>query len=158
MDCPLVVELMKQLNWISAAALGAVFYVLFTVHEYVQKRTFDPQFTSLYLIRFVLGILSGTILANVMAGSALLGKAPQAHSLASPIIALLGGFSTEGVYQVLQRLVDLLLAAVRGDNSDAAKAKVAQSAQKELLALAGEPGLTQPMRDKIHAAIQRIVQ
>jgi len=147
----------KQLNWCFAAALGAVFYVLFTVHEYVKNRTFDPQYNSLYLIRFVLGIIAGLILANVMAAPAL-SKNETVGSLGPVVIALLGGFSTEAVYQILQRLVDVMVAAVRGDNSDAAKAKAAQSAQKELLSLAGDPTVTPALLSKIHAAVEKMAQ
>ncbi len=39
------------------------------------------------------------------------------------MIALLGGFSAEAVNQILQRLVDVLVAFVRGDGSDIAKAR-----------------------------------
>ncbi len=112
----------ETLNWCFAAALGAVFYVLFTAHGYVKDRTFDPRYNAVYLIRFVLGVLSGLILA-IVAGSRLLSSNTTVANLGPPVIALLGGFSTEAVYQILQRLVEILLAAVRGDNSDAAKAK-----------------------------------
>jgi len=147
----------KQLNWCFAAALGAVFYVLFTVHDYVKNRTFDPRYNSLYLIRFVLGVLAGLILANV-AAAPLLNKNETVRTIGPAVVALLGGFSTEGVYQVLQRLVDLLLAAVRGDNSDAAKTKASQTAQKELLSLAGDPTVTPVLLNKIHAAVQKVAQ
>jgi hypothetical protein len=46
---------LEQLNWLFAAALGAVFYVLFTAHQYVKERTFDPRYNSMYMTRFVLG-------------------------------------------------------------------------------------------------------
>jgi len=55
----------KQWNWLFGAGLGAAFYTLFTAHEYVRKRTFDPRYNSVYLIRFVLGVIAGLILANL---------------------------------------------------------------------------------------------
>jgi hypothetical protein len=150
---------LKQLNWFFAAALGAVFYVLFTAHEYVKNRTFDPRYNSVYLIRFVLGVLAGLILASV-AAAPLLSQNETFRSLGPAVIALLGGFSTEAVYQILQRLVDIMLAAVRGDVSDAAKAKTSQEAQKELLTLAADPAVvaSPALLNKIHASIQKLGQ
>jgi hypothetical protein len=47
------------------------------------------------------------------------------------VLAILGGYSAEAVEQVLQRLVDVLLATVRGDGSAQIQAKVAtEQAQK----------------------------
>jgi len=129
----------EKLNWCFAAALGAVFYVLFTAHNYVKDRTFDPRYNSLYVIRFVLGVLAGLILAIVL-GAPLLSKNSTVSSLGPAVIVLLGGFSTEAVYQILQRLVDMLLAAVRGDDSNAAKARASQDARTELLGLADDAG------------------
>jgi len=148
----------KELNWLFAAALGAVFYVLFTAHGYVKDRTFDPRYNSLYLIRFVLGVLAGLILAYVVAAAPLLNKNETLRNLGPAVIALLGGFSTEAVYQVLQRLVDILLAAVRGDGSDAAKTKATKTAQSELLSLAEDPAVTgnSALLSKVHAAAKKV--
>jgi hypothetical protein len=157
---PNAISKREEFHWLFAAALGAVFYVLFTAHGYVKDRTFDPRYNSIYLIRFVLGLLAGLILANVVAESSLLNKNSALSSLGPAVIALLGGFSTEAVYQVLQRLVDIMLAAVRGDGSDAAKAKAAQTAQNELMSLATDPTVTAnpALLSKIHAAVQKVAQ
>jgi hypothetical protein len=146
---------LKQLNWCFAAALGAVFYVLFTAHEYVKGRTFDPRYNSLYLIRFVLGVLAGLILANVLSAPRF-GDNSTLRSLGPAVAGLLGGFSSEAVYQVLQRLVEIMLAAVRGDNSDAAKAKASETARQELISLASDPSIPQALLTKVHAAIQKV--
>ena len=142
-------------NWFFAAALGASFYGLFTAHEFVKNRTFDPRYNSLYLIRFVLGIVSGVILG--MFAPAFSGN-ETFQKLGPSVIALLGGFSADAVNQVLQRFVDILLAVVRGDNSTAAKAKAQQTAQQELLALASDPALPAPIRDKVHESIRKLTQ
>lgn len=142
-------------NWFFAAMLGAVFYVLFTAHDYVKNRTFDPRYNTVYVIRFALGILSGLILAVVLS-KYILGQNSQLASLGPAVLALLGGFSTEGVYQILQRLVDVLLATVRGDNSDAAKAKASEAAQKELLVLADDPAMPPELRSKAIAAAKKV--
>jgi len=160
----IALEIMGKLNWVFAASLGAVFYVLFTAHSYVKDRTFDPRYNSLYVIRFVLGVLSGLILAIVLekwlvgtgAGNADSGTGMDVRALGPAVIALLGGFSTEAVYQILQRLVEILLAAVRGDDSDSAKAKASQEASSELLTLADDPAMTPELKSKAIAAAKKL--
>ena len=142
-------------NWFFAAMLGAVFYVLFTAHDYVKNRTFDRRYNTVYVIRFALGILSGLILA-VLLSKYIFSQNPKLETLGPAVLALLGGFSTEGAYQILQRLVDVVLATVRGDGSDDAKAKASQAAQKELLVLADDPALTPELRSKVIAAAKKV--
>jgi len=145
----------QKLNWCFAAALGAVFYVLFTALDYVKDRTFDPRYNSIYVIRFVLGVLAGLILAIIL-GAPLFKNNTTISSLGPAVIALVGGFSTEAVYQVLQRFVDLLLTAVRGDDSSAAKAKASDMARKELLKLAEDPEVSDRMKPKLLAAAKKV--
>ncbi len=144
------------INWCCAAALGAVFYVLFTALQYVNNRTFDPAYNTVYVIRFVLGVLSGLILAALIGQSNFAKGNAQIMSLGPAVLALLGGFSTEAVYQILQRMVDVLLAAVKGDGADVAQAKAAQAGQKELLNLADDPSMPPDMKSKAIAAARKI--
>lgn len=146
---------LKELNWLFAAALGAVFYVLFTVHDYVKARTFDPRYNSLYVIRFVLGLVSGLVLATVM-GAPRFSGSETLQTLGPAVAALLGGFSTQAVYQVLQRLVEVMLSAVRGDNSNAAKAQAADTARKELLTLAADQNMPTAVATKLMAAAKKV--
>jgi hypothetical protein len=145
---------LERLNWLFSAALGAVFYVLFTALDYVKNRTYDPRYNSIYVIRFVLGVIAGLILAIVMQNN--FGQGEVAKKLGPSVLALLGGFSTEAVYQILQRLVDILLAAVRGDNSSVAKAKATGDAQKALLALADDPSMPVAMKSKAMASARKM--
>jgi hypothetical protein len=145
----------KQLNWCFAAALGAVFYVLFKVHDYVKDRTFDPRYNAVYVVRFVLGILSGLILANVFS-TPRFSNNDTVRSLGPAVAALLGGFSTEAVYQVLQRLVEIMLSAVRGDNSAAAKTQASDKARNELLTIASDPSTPPQTVAKLHAAAKKV--
>ncbi|MGO9317344.1 MAG: hypothetical protein ACLPXT_14380 [Terracidiphilus sp.] len=148
-------EWLNVIEWAFAAALGAVFYVLFTAHSYVKDRTFDLRYNSVYVIRFVLGVLAGIILA-IVTSSYLSGTSDQLKKLTPSIIALLGGFSTEAVYQILQRMVDILVAAVKGDGSDAAKTKAEQTAQMEFLNLAEDPEVLPDLKVKLIAAAKKV--
>ena len=123
---------LREVAWVFASALGAIFYILFAAHEYVKNRTFDPRYNSLYIIRFVLGVISGLLLATIVASKYSDPKAMMAN-LAPATVAILGGFSTEAVYQILQRLVEIMLAAVRGDNVPAVRAQATETARTELL-------------------------
>lgn len=145
--------ILERLNWLFSAALGAVFYVLFTALGYVKDRTYDPRYNSIYVIRFVLGVLAGLILAIVLQNSF---GADTVSKLGPSVIALLGGFSTEAVYQVLQRLVEVLLAAIRGDNSGTAQAKAAGNAREELLKLADDPATPIALKSKVLAAARKV--
>jgi hypothetical protein len=146
----------KELQWASAASLGAVFYVLFTAHSYVKDRTFDLRYNAVYVIRYVLGVLAGIILAIVAFNQQLGGAGDQKLALVPAVIALLGGFSTEAVYQILQRMVDIMVAAVKGDSSDAAKTKAEQVAQKEFLDLAEDSSVSDGLKAKLIAAAKKV--
>jgi hypothetical protein len=94
--------LVNQLFFISIASLGACFHGLFTVNRYIVDGTYDPNYETTYLVRFLLGVMSGLILAS------LIDIDPDAalYALARPLLALIGGFSASVVYRVLQRLVE----------------------------------------------------
>ncbi len=153
----------ENLNWIFAAALGAAFYTLFTAHDYVRNRTFDPTYNGVYVVRFILGVIAGFILAYV--SSVYVFDTSGPNKLKPALVALLGGFSTEAVNQILQRLVDVLLAAVKGDGSSALKAKqdelkakmeaqvadAKQNLKKGLSDVLSDPMLAAPLRDKLKA-------
>jgi hypothetical protein len=152
----------QQWNWLFAAGLGAAFFGLFTAHEYVKNRTFDPRYNSVYLIRFVLGVVAGLILGNL---SALFDKNDTFMRLGPGLIALLGGFSAEAVNQILQRLVEIMVTVVKGGNDDVAKAReeqlkakfatqmtaTKQAVGQDLTTVLSEVNLPQPLRDQLKA-------
>jgi uncharacterized membrane protein YraQ (UPF0718 family) len=125
-------------NWqsfglVSAAALGSAFYGLFTANEYAKLRTFDPRYNSVYMIRFFLGVIAGAILARIPIFSA----DGTLKTFGPNLIALLGGYSAEAVNQILQRLVEIMVATVKGSGADAAKAELEQTKTKLTAQLTG---------------------
>jgi hypothetical protein len=94
--------LVNQLFFISIASLGACFHGLFTVNRYIILSTYDPNYETTYLVRYLLGVMSGLILAS------LIDVDPNSaiYALARPLLALIGGFSASVVYRVLHRLVE----------------------------------------------------
>jgi len=136
----LAILLIDQLNDakfapVAGAGLGACFYILMKLQPYLENRSFDPKYNSAYITRFVIGIVAGVILAYVWA---YLFNAQQASSdkfslssFTPGIVGILGGFSSEAVQQILQRMVEVLLSLVRGDNSTQVQAKLtAQQSSK----------------------------
>lgn len=90
----------------------------------MENRTFDPKYTSAYLARLVTGIVAGVILAYFLKDW-LLANSPNSSlkNLSTCSIGILGGFSAEAVEELLQRVKDVLLSLVRGDNSAQIQAK-----------------------------------
>ena len=115
-----------SLNAFFGAVLGASFYVLVKTQPYLANRSYDPKYNASYISRFFTGVIGGLILA-IAFGPFITGKlgTELGQSLSPGVIGLLGGFSARAVELILQRLVEVLLAAVRGDGSDDAKAKLA---------------------------------
>jgi len=123
----------QTLGWVSGAGLGSAFYGLFTANDYTKQRTFDPRYNSVYMIRFFLGVIAGVILARLP----LFNGEGTLKTLGPNIIALLGGYSAEAVNQILQRLVEIMVATVKGDGTDAAKAELEQTKTKLAAQLTG---------------------
>ena len=118
-------DVWTALNAFSGASLGASFYVLIKTQPYLVNRSYDPKFNSSYISRFITGVIGGVILATAL-GPMLTEKfqGVAGSTLTPGVLAILGGFSAEAVESILQRLVEILLAAVRGDGSGDAKAKL----------------------------------
>lgn len=111
---------------LAAAGCGAVFYNVFTVKKYITSHTYDPSYQAFYWSRLVLGILSGFILSQLL-GDWLAEKLGATGVDVGPVVlALLGGFSAEAVHQVLRRLVDAVVSAVRGSTDDLIEVEVAK--------------------------------
>ena len=127
------VSFWTSVNAFFGAMLGASFYVLVKTQPYLANRSYDPKFNASYISRFFTGVTGGMIL-SIALGPFISGKLGTAldQSLSPGVIALLGGFSARAVELILQRLVEVLMAAVRGDGSDEAKARLtAASAAKD---------------------------
>ena len=118
-----------SLNAFFGAVLGASFYVLVKTQPFLANRSYDPKYNASYISRFFTGVIGGLIL-SIALGPFISGKLGTQldQSLSPGVIALLGGFSARAVELILQRLVEVLLATVRGDGSDDAKARLTAAA------------------------------
>lgn len=116
--------LLNELVIVSIAALGSAFYALFEAHKYISKNAYDSKYDSIYWIRFVLGIVSGVILAQfIFIESA--DNYDQVNGFMSnkPLLAFLGGFSARVVHKILNSLVDAIETFISGSARDMIKAR-----------------------------------
>ena len=120
----------QTFNAVFGAGLGAAFYILLNTQSYLSNRSFDPKYNAIYAARFITGLIAGVILATA------LGPFVSVHlsiPIGSGVLAILGGYAAEAVQQILQRLVEIVLTAVRGDGAAQIQTKVA-AAQTQLSA------------------------
>jgi hypothetical protein len=115
---------LPTVNAFFGAGLGASFYILLNTQSYLVNRSFDPKYNAVYAARFITGLVAGVILATAL-GPVLQKQLESStkYGLTPGILAILGGYAAEAVQQILQRLVEVLLAVVRGDGSAQAQAK-----------------------------------
>ena len=143
------------INAFAGAALGASFYVLLRTQPYLVNRSYDPKYNAAYISRFITGIIAGVILS--------IGLKDQftglAKTLTPGVLGILGGYAAEAVELMLQRLVEVLLAAIRGDGSAQVQAKVAaeQANNNAKLQQAAADALAETGDDpRVKAAVQKI--
>lgn len=113
---------------IGAAGLGATFQSLYTASHYLRNATFTSKYNQRYAINWALGLFSGAILG--LFGAELLAGDSDGFKFAPHILALIGGFSSEAVAQILQRVSETLVTMVKGSSKERARAQ-AQAMVKE---------------------------
>ena len=131
--------LVNELFFLSAASLGAAFAALFKVNGYVAACTYDPKFESSYWVRYTLGLIAGILLAGLIP----VDQGSAAPPLSRPLLALLGGFSSAILYEVLDRLtqtVESMVQATTGSprsGQERAERRAARSSEDGLEHAAG---------------------
>ncbi|MCW3081694.1 hypothetical protein [Segetibacter sp.] len=104
---------------LAAAVLGATFSALFKVNRYISDQTYEAIYLSSYWIRFVLGIISGIILSELIP----IDADSKSGMMAKPLLALLGGFSAGVVYKLLMKLEGTVEALFSSDAKDIMNAR-----------------------------------
>ncbi len=154
---------LTPLNILFGAGLGAAFYILLNTQPYLSTRSFDPKYNAIYVARFITGVIAGLILATALRPFVTtLFQGKNEFSFAPGVLAILGGYAAEAVQQILQRLVEVLLTAVRGDGSAQAQAAAAakqadQTAKLQQLLVDYEretdPARKKHLLDQIHQTL-----
>ncbi|MFH1572155.1 MAG: hypothetical protein ABIL09_29465 [Gemmatimonadota bacterium] len=145
----------SQYNYLWAALLGAAFNGLTTAYKYVRDRTFDAHYTSIYLVRCVIGLVAGVIAANL--GTGLFAGDDTIALLGPGIIALLGGYAAEAVRQVLDRLVEILTTAVSGKDRAAQERLKLTGEVIELSRLVSQTaGTSDELRERVASLLRKL--
>ena len=100
---------------LAAAGMGASFQLLMQASRMVRQRAFDPAYEAGYWATFVLGLLGGLMLSELI-------PVGGNNVYSRPLLALLGGFSAKVVYRILSRLIDAVSSVVAAESVDAAAA------------------------------------
>ncbi|MES2038198.1 MAG: hypothetical protein V4495_10185 [Pseudomonadota bacterium] len=96
---------------LTSAGMGSTFHALFQMQKYITDGTFDSRYDTTYWIRIGLGFVAGLLLAVMLP----LHATADTPTIAKPVLALLGGFSSGLVFRILKRLVDTVESLFHSD-------------------------------------------
>ncbi len=102
-------EIVLSVFLLASAAIGVSFANLYKSFQYAINGSYDPKYDATYWIRFVLGLLAGLVLSELLTldvGDKMFQK---------PLLALLGGFSASAVFRILNKMVEAVESVFQGD-------------------------------------------
>lgn len=120
----LLVNLLFQL---CAAGLGATFAALFAVNVRLRDYSLDPRDEFAAWVRIMLGLVAGLVLSQLVPFEG------EGREFGRPLLALLGGFSVDVVFQTLRRLVELASSIVAPPGDSAEAMRMAATARESQL-------------------------
>ena len=129
--------LVNLLLFLSAAGLGASFAGLYKANQYITDGTFGPAYSASYWIRFFLGLISGLMLAVLIAEDAMHGVTLLEDGVIRPLLAIVGGFSADLLYTFLSRMVESLKSLFEGSAENLVDVKT-QEMQASMTAQLGK--------------------
>jgi hypothetical protein len=94
---------------LSAASLGSCFQNLQQINAYISTGTYDPKFQSSYWTRWVMGLISGIVVSQLvfeLIHSAVGPKGDEPALVGQPVLALLGGYSVDVVHGILSHVIN----------------------------------------------------
>jgi hypothetical protein len=105
---------------LSASSLGSCFANLQRINRFVSDGTYDPKYQSTYWARWVMGVISGIVLSQLVYDIFI--EPPSARTdvttipgaLGEPALALLGGYSVDVVHTILDRVINAVSSVFRG--------------------------------------------
>jgi hypothetical protein len=104
------------LYYLAAAGLGASFTALRKANNFVVAGKFDPTYTFSYWIRFTLGLIAGPVLSILI---------PFNGNVSLVLMALLGGFSSDVLFNILTRVTTTVETTVAGQTVSASTTETA---------------------------------
>jgi len=99
------VPLLLNLAFLTAiSGLGVLFYLLKSISTSVKNGTLIPEDTIYYVALIVLGVIAGLISSEIIS---FYQKDPQDINLFNKgVLALIGGFSSDAIFSILQGIID----------------------------------------------------
>jgi len=122
---------------LAAASVGASFYAVFRRTHFINEGTFDLKYSATYGSRYVLGLVAGILLSELFvvfidtstqvvvdqhisenAGLSEKGILNTTRYLIKPILAIVGGFSANLVYRILNRIIEAIESLFKGSTEE----------------------------------------
>ena len=154
---------------VAAASLGACFANLQRINTVISDGNFDPRIQSTYWTRWVMGVIAGIVLSELVFDF-LLSHSEKDTSvvaqgpLVQPILALVGGYSVDFVHGILKSTIDKLGNFFGISVDDQQRAGMPEAVAQERLATATELAQLQqalsenPDMDEIRKRIDGLIQ
>lgn len=99
------IPLLLNLGFLTAiSGLGVLFYLLKNVSVAVKNGTLIPEDTIYYVALIVLGVIAGLITSEII--SFYQKDAQEINLFNKGLMALIGGFSSDAIFSVLQGIID----------------------------------------------------
>jgi len=130
--------LINEVFLLTAAAMGASFAGLYQANKNCVEGKYDPRYDSSYWVRFVLGLIAGLTLAELISVTPDSNENLPLGSLSKPLLAMLGGFSSDLVYRLLSRLVETVESLVRGGTRELIQQRAQYAREKAAASLEGD--------------------
>lgn len=99
----------------SVSGLGVVFYLLKSVSTSVKSGTLVPEDSIYYIALVVLGVIAGLIMSEIL--NLYTKDADTINLFNKSVLALVGGFSSDAIFTVLQGVIDRLKSIFAPSNS-----------------------------------------
>ena|SRR5271170_3888690 len=164
----------KEVYLLSAASLGSCFQNLQKINVVISDGTYDPKFQSTYWTQWVMGVISGVILSQLiftfLTHRASTDTSAELPTFGQPTLALLGGYSGNLVHGILSHTIETVanFFRVSGDPTvpGQPRERVAEAVAQERLtrtsdlvdlqrALAQNPDVDE-IRKRVDGLVQRI--
>ncbi|MBL4604540.1 MAG: hypothetical protein JKY02_02410 [Flavobacteriaceae bacterium] len=88
----------------SISGLGVLFHLLKKISTSVEQSTLVPEESVNYIAQILLGIIAGLLLSEIL--SVYIHPDPKnATLLSKSVLALIGGFSSDAIFSILQGLI-----------------------------------------------------
>jgi hypothetical protein len=97
--------LLLNLGYLAAVSgLGVLFYLLKDVSTSIKNGTLVPEDSISYMSQILLGIIAGLIMSEIL--SLYLKDPDEINLFNKSILALIGGFSSDAIFSILQGLIN----------------------------------------------------